>query len=188
MWSGGIHASGSLPCESSVRSQRASARSVLARRFRPRSARVSATSARWGTAPARSSARTTKYQPERDVDLPARKAPHPPHDRLRVGRDPAGRDLTGIRVERVEGDLGAMDSYGLSGRRESSEDRRTCSRPSRRRCSRRRGPCHAYTTAIPMAVVCIVRVATLAAVEAGTGGPSDQPTGRLSPSPYRARG
>jgi hypothetical protein len=43
------------------------------------------------------------------VHLAARKAPDPPDDRLRVGRDPARRDLTGIRVERVEGDLGAMD-------------------------------------------------------------------------------
>jgi hypothetical protein len=39
----------------------------------------------------------------------ARKAPDPSDDRPRVGHDPAGRDLTGVRVGRVEGDLGAMD-------------------------------------------------------------------------------
>jgi hypothetical protein len=111
-WSGGIHASGNLPCESSVLSQRASARSVLARRFLTRSARVSTISARWGTAP-RARAPDDEVPPrarlEREVNLPVRKAPHPLDYRLGVGRDPARLDLTGDGVEHVEGDLGAMD-------------------------------------------------------------------------------
>jgi hypothetical protein len=78
---------GSLPCESSVLSQRASARSVLARRFRPRSARVSATSARWGTAPTPSSARTTKYH--RCTPQP-RRAPRGPQSARPTRRPPPG--------------------------------------------------------------------------------------------------
>jgi hypothetical protein len=60
---GGIQDSGSLPSASSVRSQRASSRSVFARRLRPRNALVSTGSARCGTAPARSSAPETNNQP-----------------------------------------------------------------------------------------------------------------------------
>src|SRR5215216_6389696 len=61
--SGGIHASGSRPSPTSSRSQRASSRSVLARRLRPRNARVSTGSARCGTAPAATSASQTNSQP-----------------------------------------------------------------------------------------------------------------------------
>src|SRR4051794_16626625 len=61
--SGGIHASGSRPSASSLRSQRASSRSVFARRLRPRSARVSTGSARCGVAPAADSASQTNSQP-----------------------------------------------------------------------------------------------------------------------------
>jgi hypothetical protein len=64
MCSGGIHASGSLRSASNSLSHSASWRSVFARRFRPRSARVSTVSARCATAPARSSARATNSQPE----------------------------------------------------------------------------------------------------------------------------
>src|SRR4051812_34458633 len=61
--SGGIHASGSRPSASNSRSQRASSRSVLARRLRPRSALVSTGSARCGVAPAAASASHTNSQP-----------------------------------------------------------------------------------------------------------------------------
>ena len=57
------HASGSRPSHNSCRSHFASARSVFARRLRPRSALVSTGSARCATAPQRSSARQTNSQP-----------------------------------------------------------------------------------------------------------------------------
>jgi hypothetical protein len=112
MWSARIEASANLPCESSVRGQRAWGRSVLARRLRPRSARLGDLGEVVDCAGAlerpgdevRAGARL-----ERDMDLMARKAPDP-SDAPPVGHDPAGRDLTGVRVERVEGDLGAMDA------------------------------------------------------------------------------
>ena len=63
MCSGGIHDSGNRPSCSSCRSQRASIRSVFARRLRPRNALVSTGSARCVTAPQRSSARATNSQP-----------------------------------------------------------------------------------------------------------------------------
>ena len=43
------------------------------------------------------------------MDIAIRKTPDPLGDRLRGGRDPAGHDLPGVGVKRVEGDLGAMD-------------------------------------------------------------------------------
>ena len=60
---GRIQASGRRPSHSSVRSQRASSRSVLARRFLPRSALASPASAKCGTAPACCSASHTNSQP-----------------------------------------------------------------------------------------------------------------------------
>ena len=58
-----IHASGNRPSANNSRSHSASWRSVLARRLRPRSARVSTVSARCATPPARCTARATNSQP-----------------------------------------------------------------------------------------------------------------------------
>src|SRR3954453_17969614 len=60
---GGIHASGNRPSASSVRNQRASARSVLAWRFLPRNALVSAGSAKCATTPASAKTSYTNNQP-----------------------------------------------------------------------------------------------------------------------------
>src|SRR3954447_6978999 len=60
---GGIHASGKRPSASNIRNQRASARSVLAWRFLPRSALVSAASARCTTTPALAKTSYTNSQP-----------------------------------------------------------------------------------------------------------------------------
>src|SRR3954451_16913748 len=60
---GGIHASGKRPSASNIRNQRASARSVLAWRFLPRSALVSAASARCTTTPALPKPSYTNSQP-----------------------------------------------------------------------------------------------------------------------------
>jgi hypothetical protein len=61
--SGGIQDSGNRRSANSSRSQRASSRSVFARRLRPRNARVSTGSARCGSAPAVASASLTNSQP-----------------------------------------------------------------------------------------------------------------------------
>jgi hypothetical protein len=60
---GRIQASGSRPSQSSVRSQRASSRSVLARRLLPRRALVSTGLARCGMAPPPPTASQTNSQP-----------------------------------------------------------------------------------------------------------------------------
>ena len=110
--SGGIHASGNRPSASSSRSQRASSRSVLARRLRPRNARVSTGSARCATAPAATSASQTNSQPVHASTAtsisPAGEALHPARHGRRRRVDPAARHLTRIGVQRVEGDLRSM--------------------------------------------------------------------------------
>ncbi|HYM58959.1 MAG TPA: hypothetical protein VES79_13435 [Solirubrobacteraceae bacterium] len=63
MCSGGIHDFGTRPACSSSRNRRASWRSVLARFFGPRSALVSAGSARCTSAPTARSSSTMKRQP-----------------------------------------------------------------------------------------------------------------------------
>ena len=109
--SGGIHASGNRPSASSLRSQRASSRSVLARRLRPRNARVSTGlgEMRDGAGPRARHTRTANpcTPPPRHRSV-AREAPGPARHRLRRRRDPATRHLARIGVERVEGDLRSM--------------------------------------------------------------------------------
>ena len=110
--SGGIHASGSRPSASSSRSQRASSRSVLARRLRPRNARVSTGSARCAVAPAAASASQTNSQPVHAstatwISRPAKRATQRADGRRR-GVDPTACHLTRLGVQRVEGDLRSM--------------------------------------------------------------------------------
>src|SRR4051812_13585118 len=106
---GGIHASGKRPSASNVRNQRASARAVLAWRFLPRSALVSAGSPRCVTTPAASSTSYTNNQPvqrlHRHLYVLAGEQRHPRADRLAIAADPATHDLAGLGIERIEGDL-----------------------------------------------------------------------------------
>jgi hypothetical protein len=106
---GGIQASGSRPSASSVRSQRASWRSVLARRLAaaacPRLGRLS--QLRDGPSLTQ---RLTHEQParaglDRDVDPLVHEAPDPTAHGLPVRRNASTVDLARLRIERVEGDL-----------------------------------------------------------------------------------
>ena len=100
------------PSASSSRSQRASSRSVLARRLRPRNARVSTRSARCATAPAATSASQTNSQPVHastaTLHLTPTKTSRPPRHGRRRRVDPAPHHLPRIGVQRVEGDLRSM--------------------------------------------------------------------------------
>jgi len=111
--SGGIHASGSRPSASSSRSQRASSRSVFARRLRPRSARARLYRLGEMRRHAGRGQRVTDEQAararlDRDVDFAAREARDPARRGRRRGVDPAACHLTRFGVQRVEGDMRTM--------------------------------------------------------------------------------
>ncbi len=93
MCAGGIHDSGRRPISNSSRKCRASAQSVFARFFLPFNPAVSAGSARWTSAPTRSSSSTTNRQPVVASNATSRPAPSNVARNLRTAARSAGAIL-----------------------------------------------------------------------------------------------